>query len=164
MFIENESMYNNTLFYFVPFFVISILLSVWGLNIYSQMISPYLPGEFHVGTKYIVLQLVLVSLKFQAVIGYLIIASSGFECHPPLTPNVSKNSWVFFSFIFKFIHCLWFLSIANNYNLFSISVFVNFVICIEMFGLSLWARHLYRKPTYHTNDMWQYALTSNFYV
>lgn len=158
MFIENELMYNNTLLYFTPFFVISILLSIWGLNIYSQMISPYLPDEFHVGSKYISLQLVLMSLKFQAAIAYLIILGGAFTCTPPMTPNVSKNSWVLRN---------WFKENKNKIKLilkYLFSVLMNFIICLEMFCLALWARHLYRKPVYSASQIGSSITTSTFYV
>ncbi|XP_058823915.1 organic solute transporter alpha-like protein [Topomyia yanbarensis] len=91
VFVEDIGNFNQTILYFVPFIVASILIGVWGLNITIRMIAQF-HTEFQIMAKYVVLQSVLILCKVQPLVIMVIVAHVTPRCDFPLVLQVQKNA------------------------------------------------------------------------
>ncbi|XP_058448010.1 organic solute transporter alpha-like protein [Malaya genurostris] len=91
VFVEDIIHFNQTILYFVPFIVISIIIGVWGLNITVRMISQF-HTELNIMAKYVVLQSVLILCKVQPLVIMVIVSYITPTCDFPLVLQVQKNA------------------------------------------------------------------------
>ncbi|XP_059607394.1 organic solute transporter alpha-like protein [Phlebotomus argentipes] len=90
IYVDEPSLYNSIRFYFMPFVIISLLSCIWGLNMITRMVAPYLP-YYKIIQKYFAVQFVLLMSKIQPTIADIVVSNVDFPCNYPLTPHVYKN-------------------------------------------------------------------------
>ncbi|KAK9503089.1 hypothetical protein O3M35_011735 [Rhynocoris fuscipes] len=115
MWAEEQSLFHLNYRYFQPAVISSILIGIWGIVMTVKVTIPAL-NEYHVHSKFLALQLVLLFAKFQSYIAKLIAMAGALSCKPPITPSVFTN------------------------------LIYNSVILWEMVILCSVARYLYKKP------------------
>jgi organic solute transporter subunit alpha len=76
--------------YLQPVVILSILFGVWGMSMTIKMLSEVLK-DHQLQAKFMVLQLVLLLAKFQALTARIVVWCGLIACEPPITPAVYAN-------------------------------------------------------------------------
>ncbi|KAK4886247.1 hypothetical protein RN001_002518 [Aquatica leii] len=119
---ERESLYQINYIYVQPVIVASIFIGIWSMSMTIQLLKDVLK-DYNIFSKFIALQLVLMSSKLQALIIKGIVWLRVLPCHPPLTPTVYAN------------------------------LIYNCLILLEMVLLEYFARKLYKSSFVGTNSI-----------
>ncbi|PSN40577.1 hypothetical protein C0J52_10779 [Blattella germanica] len=90
MWAEEESLYEVNYMYLQPVVILSILFGVWGMSMCIKMLCEILP-DHQLQAKFMVLQVVLLLAKFQALIARIVVWCGLIRCEPPITPAVYAN-------------------------------------------------------------------------
>ncbi|KAK9731226.1 Organic solute transporter Ostalpha [Popillia japonica] len=87
---ERESLYQVNYMYFQPLIIMSILFGVWGMTMTINLLKDVLDKHSMQG-KFLVLQLVLLFAKLQALLTRIAVWVGLMPCKPPITPMVYGN-------------------------------------------------------------------------